>query len=128
MGQQGNILFGSLSASGGGGVTALQEKSGIEVDLVSAGVYSIENRLNWFFVQQFGAKGDGSTDDTAAIQATVNAAAAGGKPGAVIYFAPGTYKVSGTVTVPAGFPLWIFGCGDGDTTQIVQVADADVFD
>lgn len=40
----------------------------------------------------FGAVGDGSTDDTAAIQSAITAA---GNGGSVIFFPPGTYKVSG---------------------------------
>ncbi|TDD72760.1 hypothetical protein E1262_02175 [Jiangella aurantiaca] len=43
-----------------------------------------------------GAKGDGTTDDTAAIQAAVDTAATAGT---VAYFPPGTYKVTGTIHV-----------------------------
>ncbi len=42
------------------------------------------------------AKGDGSTDDTAAIQACITA-----NPGRSIFFPPGTYKVTGTIVVRA---------------------------
>ncbi len=45
-----------------------------------------------FNVKRYGAKGDGVTNDTAAIQATVAASA-----GADIVFPPGTYLVSSTV-------------------------------
>lgn len=44
-----------------------------------------------FGVKYYGAKGDGSTDDTGAIQAAVNAA---GVSGGVVFFPQGTYKVS----------------------------------
>jgi len=40
-------------------------------------------------VKDFGAKGDGTTDDTTAIQAAINAVAVAG---GVLYFPPGTYK------------------------------------
>lgn len=43
----------------------------------------------------FGAKGDGATDDTAAIQAAINAAAA---TGARVFFPAGTYLISATLT------------------------------
>src|SRR5262249_21110897 len=52
---------------------------------------------------QYGAVGDGATDDTAAIQAAENAASAfsGGagtdQPGAIVYFPPGTYMASGII-------------------------------
>ena len=41
-------------------------------------------------VKDFGAKGDGSTDDTAAIQAALDSFTNGG----ILYFPPGTYMVS----------------------------------
>jgi len=50
-------------------------------------------------VKAYGAKGDGTTDDTAAIQAALDGSilAAGG---ATVYFPPGTYKVTSTLNVP----------------------------
>ena len=47
-------------------------------------------------VRDFGAKGDGKTDDTAAVQATIDAARAQGK-GAVAYLPTGRYQVSRTL-------------------------------
>lgn len=47
-------------------------------------------------VKDFGAVGDGSTDDTAAIQAAITALAS---TGGVIVFPRGTYKVSSAITV-----------------------------
>ena len=43
----------------------------------------------------YGAVGDGSTDDTTAIQAAIDAA---NTAGAWVYFPPGTYKVTSTLT------------------------------
>ncbi len=51
-----------------------------------------------YTVTEYGAKGDGTTDDTAAIQACVNACVTAG--GGVVYLPPGTYAVSSTITVP----------------------------
>ncbi len=45
-------------------------------------------------VTAYGATGNGTTDDTSAIQAAVAAAPTGG----TIYFPPGTYKVTDTIT------------------------------
>ena len=52
-------------------------------------------------VKSFGAKGDGVTDDTAAIQDLLNAHPNGHR---IIYLPNGTYLVSKTLTWPAGTP------------------------
>ncbi|KAI8955338.1 glycoside hydrolase family 55 protein [Xylaria longipes] len=49
-------------------------------------------------VRAGGAKGDGKTDDTAALQKVITAAAASGK---VVYFDAGTYIVTSTIFIPA---------------------------
>ena len=46
-------------------------------------------------VKDYGAKGDGTTDDTAAIQAAINV-------DGNIGFPPGKYKVTDTITIPSG--------------------------
>jgi len=48
----------------------------------------------WISVNASGAKGDGVTDDTAAIQAALSS----GKP--AVYFQPGTYLINGPIFVP----------------------------
>lgn len=64
----------------------------------------------WVNAKDFGAKGDGVTDDTAAIQAAIDSlvatppdAAIGGTPadpvGGVVYLPSGTYVISSTITV-----------------------------
>jgi hypothetical protein len=50
-------------------------------------------------VKDFGAVGDGVTNDTAAIQAAINANLNGGE----IYFPPGTYKITSTLSKPQSF-------------------------
>jgi hypothetical protein len=54
-------------------------------------------------VSAFGAKGDGKTDDTAAIQSAISAAAAAG--GGSVVFNVARYFTSGTFIVPAGVVL-----------------------
>jgi polygalacturonase len=64
-------------------------------------------------VKDFGAKGDGITDDTAAIQAALNAYPNGMR---IIYLPNGTYLVSNTLTWPAGTP----GTGNEYKNTILQ--------
>jgi hypothetical protein len=49
-------------------------------------------------VQSYGATGNGTTDDTTAIQNATNAAVA---TGGIVFFPPGTYLISSTITVTA---------------------------
>jgi hypothetical protein len=79
--------------------------------------------LGWN-VRDYGARGDGVTDDTAAIQALLRElrprwADYGGFPRAV-YFPPGTYLVSGTLGWP-GCCLMFQGAGSGQT--IIRLKD-----
>lgn len=67
-------------------------------------------------VKDFGAAGDGTTDDTAAIQAALTAGA-GGR----VYFPSGTY-LCGALTVPASTRL----SGDGITSVIKKNANGDM--
>lgn len=48
-------------------------------------------------VKEFGAKGDGVTDDTSAIQAAIDAKAE--------YVPPGNYLISSTLNLPSGYSL-----------------------
>jgi hypothetical protein len=79
--------------------------------------YSVVN------VKDYGATGNGVTDDTAAIQAAVNACPVGG----IVYFPPGTYMISATLHL---LPQRTYqGAGWGSTiqqmngTNLVQLID-----
>jgi parallel beta-helix repeat protein len=63
--------------------------------------------LGWFNVKGYGAVGDGMADDTAAIQAAIDAVPAGG---GVVAFPPGTYR-TGNVTITDKTGLTVNGFG-----------------
>ncbi len=54
-----------------------------------------QDARQWVSVNEFGAKGDGKTDDTTAIQSAMNS----GKN--VVYFKPGNYLINNPVIIPA---------------------------
>jgi hypothetical protein len=93
-------LWGALGLLAGG--TAL----GIELEpKVQQWVHTGAPGDGQYNVLAFGATGDGHTDDTAAIQAALNAASARG--GGVVYLPPGTYAISmGQRQHASDKPLW----------------------
>lgn len=68
-------------------------------------------------IKDFGAVGDGSTDDTAAIQAALDASGSINSTGVVLFFPPGRYRVSSTLTIPttAGQGLHLQGASKSCT-------------
>lgn len=67
-------------------------------------------------VREFGAVGDGVTDDKAAIQAAVNWTSAANR--GIIFFPPGTYLVSGAITFSLNAGLSIIFQGVGGLSTI----------
>ncbi|KAF4222546.1 hypothetical protein CNMCM6805_002191 [Aspergillus fumigatiaffinis] len=61
--------------------------------------YEASPTSSFLSVRSAGAKGDGSTDDTAAIQSALTTAVGSGR---IVYFDQGVYKVTGTLYIPPG--------------------------
>jgi hypothetical protein len=59
----------------------------------------------------YGAVGDGSTDDTSAVQATLNAASAAG--GGTVFFPKGTYMINAGVGISVPANVSLLGAGPG---------------
>jgi hypothetical protein len=73
-----------------------------------------------FNVLDYGAVGNGVADDTAAIQAAVNACFATSNKGAV-YLPAGNYKLTDAIDVPYGVSIY----GDGGTASVLFCYDCD---
>lgn len=72
-------------------------------------------------VKDFGAKGDGTTDDTAAIQAAIDSATS---TGLVIYFPAGTYKTTAKLYTNYGKNIKLYG-GDVYNSVFIVAYHAD---
>lgn len=66
-------------------------------------------------VKDFGAVGDGTTDDTAAIQAALNYANTGIRVN--VYFPPGFYRTTATLSAPASYSIL---SGDGVEVSVIR--------
>lgn len=97
-----------------------------EFQLIEAGFDDVEARLsivNFISVKDapYNAVGNGSTDDTAAIQACITA-----NPGKTIFFPPGSYKVTGTLTISTD-KTKLYGNNDVSIIQHTANIDTVVF-
>lgn len=80
-------------------------------------------------VKDFGAKGDGVNDDTAEIQAAINAAATFGSPsnyGATVFFPSGKYLISSTIDLPGAQYVSLIGEGRSSVISWSAGASSDV--
>lgn len=113
----GSTAWNSLSYSGGG--TPAAARAAIDASpTLGASRHSVTGK---FHVDGYGALGDGTTDDTAAIQACVNAGLAAG---GVVQFTPGkTYKISSAILMgssSAGSSRWVL---EGNGATMLQATD-----
>ena len=76
--------------------TAISFDRGLKV-YSTGSVAFVNSTLEWFNVKDYGAVGNGTTNDTASIQLAINALDAVG--GGTLYFPFGTYLVSGSFTL-----------------------------
>jgi hypothetical protein len=91
-GSSGQVQINSAGAFGGAADLTYDTASGATT------LIARDKGGQFFNVKAFGAKGDGSTDDTAAVNAAFAAAYAAG--GGVIYFPQGKYLIAGALNIP----------------------------
>lgn len=99
----------STSSAAGGGAPAFVPRTATVPDLAWT------PRSDWNNVKDHGAKGDGQADDTAAIQAAIDAL----QNGATLYFPRGMYRITKTLTPAEGKRLLgVTLLGHGRTTVL----------
>lgn len=94
------------TASPARGITTLSggtSEASTLVSTVNATIAAVDQTAKVYNVKTYGAVGDGSTDDTAAIQAAMTACAAAG--GGVVHVPAGTYRIVSVLLKPAGVTL-----------------------
>lgn len=80
---------------------------------IAAQLFALSNVV--IGVKTYGATGDGSTDDTAAINTAIAAVVALG--GGIIYFAPGTYKITAAISLSSAVSIYGSGSASCKITQ-----------
>lgn len=110
------VLLTGTVGGGGGSVTGLgvmTRDSGVPLGTgtildfgnnlyasISGSVVDINTLPSWFDVKHYGASGNGTTDDTAAVNRAISALNSSGS--GVLYFPAGTYKCSSALTSITG--------------------------
>lgn len=83
---------------------------------VAAAWGAVSGTTDWINVKQYGAIGDGTTDDTAAIQAAINAVPSNG---GVVYMPAGRYKVTSALSITVDNTT-LLGAGTGQRSGATQ--------
>jgi hypothetical protein len=103
--------------------SAMPSSAFSETNTIAANIDAISDAVNaletdrYFTPEQFGAVGDGTTDDTSAIQAAINAAMQSTASKYVLFRA--NYRITDTLTI--GSPVTLFGGTVGEYVPTINV-------
>lgn len=82
-------------------------------------------RQAYYDVREYGAEGDGQTDDTAEIQAAIDDAGEAG--GGVVFFPPGDYRITRSLQVLEDDNLILHGTGDSSAVIVDSPTETALF-
>jgi hypothetical protein len=129
---QGNATINELPVVGTPASTDLLAiyRNGATYQTTMAGVKAFTNAnlaptLGIYSVVNYGATGNGTTDDTTAIKAAITAASAAG--GGIVFFPAGKYLVSSSLTLSSGLSFWGVGWGNAAGSIIKPSFSGDLF-
>jgi hypothetical protein len=117
----GTKIFSAALATGGNQMITATDKATSSVT-GSSNAINVGTLVGAFPVEWFGAKGDGVTDDTTAIQSAIDAAVAAG--GGSVVFKVARYFTTGTFLVPTGVVLTGTAEGPFDVRGVDPAATA----
>lgn len=107
-----NEIVADLAAANGSSLVGFQQAG------LGAVPTTVQTKLReTVSVKDFGAVGDGVTDDTAAIQSTINSGAKN------IYVPPGLYKITATINLSTTRDLTFQGAGRDATGFVTTITD-----
>lgn len=109
-----SVGFAGAQAAWAPSVNLIKGTASGDVVTSNAG-YITSNSLGWFNVMDYLAKGDGVTDDTAAIQAAINAVPS---TGGVVYLPPGNYFLNGSTGLKMTVAGTVLKGAGAETTKI----------
>ena len=113
----------ALASTGAGQGAALV---GYRVAATGGGGRTVQDKASEFVsVRDFGAVGDGTADDTAAIQAALNATFS--INGGSLYFPDGIYRITAKLVIPFATGWRIYGSSRGSTTIRQATANTPIF-
>lgn len=110
--------------------TAGQAVMGLDDWTATLGLASLSVQDPVFFVTAYGATGDGVTDDTAAVQAAIDAAevdASTGDSGGTVFFPPGTYLCDSELSVDGSAGITLSGPSLMGNTAILEYTGTGTF-
>jgi len=90
-------------------INNLEAKVGVDDSSVTSSLDFLTKSIH-YNVKRYGAKGDGTTDDTTAVQDALTAGAGG-----TVFFPKGNYLVSNSLTIPADTTIFGYGARVFDT-------------
>lgn len=113
-------------ADGGGGLYAYNSADTTSADNFGSIIVGADGG-RWYLTQttplsarQFGAKGDGTTDDKFSIQQALNAAGTQSSKNSVVLLPSGTYRAASGIIIPTG--VWLQGDGADDAIIVGDLA------